>query len=78
VDHRINLDCKKIDGFWSMHFMAFVSHLNNTLLNVRDLAFICLECMDNNFDFCNAQAHVMPWRLNHALHIGTCQHCQDM
>jgi hypothetical protein len=46
-----------------MHSMAFVSHLNNTLLNVKDLAFFCPKCMDDNFDFYNAQTHVMPWRL---------------
>ncbi len=23
----------------------------------------CLECMDNNFEFCQIQKHVKPWKL---------------
>jgi len=41
VDDRISWDCKKIDASCSMHSVTFVSHLNNTLLNVRDFACFC-------------------------------------
>jgi len=32
-----------IDSSWSMHSMASVSHLNSTLLNVKDLASFTLN-----------------------------------
>jgi hypothetical protein len=63
VDHRTSWDYKRIDGCRSMHFVAFVSHLNNTLLNVRDFACFCPEYMDENFEFCNTLSHVKPWKL---------------
>jgi hypothetical protein len=55
MDDRTSWDCKKIDESCSMHSVTFVSHLNNTLLNVRDLACFC---MDYNSEFCNT--HVKP------------------
>ncbi len=59
MDHKTSWDCNKIDNSWFMHSMAFVSHVNSTLLNVRDLACFCHECMDDNSDFCNVQTHVL-------------------
>jgi hypothetical protein len=41
VDDRTSWDCKKIDESCPMQSATFVSHLNNTLLNVRDLACFC-------------------------------------
>jgi len=37
VENRTSWDYKKIDESCSMHSVTFVSHINNTLLNVRDL-----------------------------------------
>ncbi len=63
MDCRTSWDYKKIDGFQSMHFVASVSNLNNTLLNVRDLTCFCLECMDDNSNFYNTQTHLISWKL---------------
>jgi hypothetical protein len=46
-----------------MHAMAFVSHRDYTLLNVRDIACFCLECMDDNANFYESKVHVKPWKL---------------
>ncbi len=64
MDHITNWDCKKIDDLHSMHFMASISHQDCTLLNVRNLACFCNECMDNNSKFYLGKEHVKPWRLN--------------
>jgi len=46
-----------------MHSVAFVSHQDYTLFNVRDLACFCFEFMDDNLKFCKTQTHVKPWNL---------------
>jgi hypothetical protein len=33
------------------------------MLNVGQLACFCLECMDDNSEFCETKTHVMFWRL---------------
>lgn len=46
-----------------MHSVASIAHLNNSLLNVKDPACFCPECMDDNSEFYNTLSHVEPWRL---------------
>lgn len=63
VDRRSSWDCKRIPGSRSMHSISSVSHCDVTLLNMRELACFCPECMDDNHDFCENKIHVQPWTL---------------
>jgi hypothetical protein len=63
VDHRASWDCKKIEGCHSMYSIASISYWDCTLLNDRELECFCVECMDDNSDFCEMKSHVKPWRL---------------
>jgi hypothetical protein len=58
VDRSVMWDCKNIVGTQSLHFVASVSHRDVTLLNLRELACFCLECMDDNLDFCENKSQV--------------------
>jgi hypothetical protein len=63
VDRTKSWEYKNIGGLCSMHFVASISLQDCTLLNMRDLAYFCNECMDDNFEFYLGKNHVKPWRL---------------
>jgi predicted ATP-dependent Lon-type protease len=63
VDHKASWDCKKINGYHSIHFVPSISHRDYTLLNVKELACFYPKCIDDNSKFCHIQTHVKPWRL---------------
>jgi hypothetical protein len=52
VDHKFAWDCKNILGSRSMHSICTISHIDVTLLNLRQLACFCPKCMDDNASFC--------------------------
>jgi hypothetical protein len=63
VDYRVNLDCEMIPGFQSMHSIPSMDDVDITLFKLKKLSCFCLECMDDNFEFCEQKAHVKPWTL---------------
>jgi hypothetical protein len=64
VDRRSTWDYKCIPRSKSVHSICFVSHIDVTLLNMRQLTCFCLECMDDNARFCENKFHVQPWMLH--------------
>jgi predicted ATP-dependent Lon-type protease len=63
IDQSAAWDCKSIPSFQSMHFMAFVSPRNITLLKLRHLACFFPNYMDDDAKFCENKSHVPPWKL---------------
>jgi hypothetical protein len=47
-----------------VHSISFVSHINVTLLDLRQLACFYPKCMDDNVGFCENKLHVQPWMLH--------------
>jgi hypothetical protein len=41
-------------------FNGFFFHRDYTLLNVRDLAYFCPKCMDDDVKFYESKLHVKP------------------
>ncbi len=64
VGRKFAWDCKSILGSRLVHSIYSISHIDVTLLNMRQLACFCLECMDNNAGFCENKFHVQPWMLH--------------
>jgi hypothetical protein len=60
VDHKFAWDCKNIPSSRSVHSICFVSHIDVTLLHLKQLACFCLECMDDSVGFCENELHVQP------------------
>ncbi len=63
VDHIASWDYKNIEGCHSMHFLVSISHQDCILLNVKELACFCADCMDDNSNFYEMKSRVQPWRL---------------
>jgi hypothetical protein len=57
-------DYKNITRTHSLHSLALVSPRNVTLLKLKDLAYLCLKCIDDNLNFCENITHVEPWKLH--------------
>jgi hypothetical protein len=64
VDRSVFWDCKIIPRSRSFHSMAFVCHIDITMLNMRMFTCFCHECMDDNPIFCENKEHVEPWKLH--------------
>jgi hypothetical protein len=64
VDSCAMWDCKNIVGTQSLHFFTSISHREVTLLNLKELACFCFECMDDNPDFCENKSQVQPWKFH--------------
>ncbi len=64
VNRSVTWNCKNIVRTRSLPYVALVSHRDVTLLNLRELACFCLECMDDNLDFCENKSQVQPWKLH--------------
>ncbi len=64
VDRSVFWHCKIIPRSCSFHFMAFMSHIDITMLNTRMFMCFCHECINDNPNFCENKEHVEPWKLH--------------
>lgn len=64
VFHKSTCHCKGIPRSRLLHSIYYVSHIDVTLLNMRQLACFCSECMDDNAGCCENKFHVQPWTLH--------------
>jgi hypothetical protein len=61
VDQSATWDCKNIVDSRALHFVTSVSPRGMTFLKLQNLACFCLECMDDNSEFCENKSHVWSW-----------------
>jgi hypothetical protein len=63
VNRNIGWDCKTVPGSRSKHSIQSVSHVNKTLLRVRELSCFCDFCMDGGDGPCASSTHVSKYDL---------------
>ncbi len=63
VDHNHGYETCTVDGSRSKYAIQSVSHVNKTLLCVRELSWFCKFCVDGGDGPCDNHSHVQPWDL---------------
>ncbi|CAM6089455.1 unnamed protein product [Calypogeia fissa] len=63
VDRSIGWDCRTVDGSQSKHSIQSVSHVNTTLLQVRELSCFCDFCVNGGDGPCANAKHVTKYDL---------------